>query len=478
MAKKKNQNISISFVDSQSSEDVTGSCVYIKTPNHNILLDCGLHQTNDKYEDFLVNNRKTKEFKPKDIDLVFIMHIHGDHCLLLPKLFKYGCEAGVVIPELSKNVYEKMLVDCAGINERDILVINNQHNKNYEPLYDLSHVQKTLEHTMEFPVNEKIYIDDEISFKFVPSGHLLGGCQIVLYVTINNVTKTIGYTSDIGSNKIDNYFVGKFEEITDFCNVFITETTYGDKPELKIGQKERNNDLDKIKSIIDTQVKDLHGRVVIPSFAQSRIQQLALMIYELYKDLEWQPKVYIDSPLAISIFKEYKDLLSGEESDIYNKMLEWDNLVFVKESEDSKMLVESKEPCVILSTSGMCNIGRIRHHLKSAVSNPNATLLFVGFSTEGTLASILKDKNTKSITIDTKEYPCRCSVYNLKSMSGHAMFDQLLSYSSSVRAEKIILHHGSKKAKETFAKELKKELEKKCSTARVIVSNSSLKFTL
>ena len=127
--KKNNNNITVSFVDSPSANDVTGSCIYVKTPNHNILLECGLHQTNDKYQDYLVNNRKTKEFKPRDIDLIFVLHNHGDHSLLVPKLFKNGCEAGVVMPELNKSVYEKMLIDSAHISERDIFVINEQHNK-------------------------------------------------------------------------------------------------------------------------------------------------------------------------------------------------------------------------------------------------------------------------------------------------------------------------------------------------------------
>ena len=118
-----------------------------------------------------------------------------------------------------------------------------------------------------------------------------------MYITVDGHTKTIGYTGDIGNREINNHFVGKFEPITQYCDVLIGESTYGDRPDLKTGKKERKNDLDKLKSIIDMQIKEMKGRVLIPSFAQSRVQQLALMIYQLYKDEEWQPKVYIDSPL-------------------------------------------------------------------------------------------------------------------------------------------------------------------------------------
>ena len=370
-----------------------------------------------------------------------------------------------------------MATDSAFISERDILVINSQHNKKYEPLYSIDDVNTMLEHTIEKPIGEKVYIDDELSFEFIPSGHLLYGCQIILYITVDNVTKVIGYTGDIGNPKVENHFVGKLEQIKN-VDLLIGETTYGDRPDLKTGNKERKNDLNKLKSIIDTQVHEMNGRVLIPSFAQSRIQQLALMIYELYKNSDWKPKVYIDSPLAIQIFKDYEEVLDGKDKKLFDELLKWDNLIFVKESEESKSLVSSSEPCVILSTAGMCQVGRVRHHLKSIIPNPNATVLFVGFSTPGSLASLLKDNKVQSVTIDTKEYKCRCASYSLKSMSGHADFSSLLQYYSSVNCNKIVLHHASKEAKETFAKELKKELEKKCKSTRVVIANSSLKFGL
>ena len=186
----------------------------------------------------------------------------------------------------------------------------------------------------------------------------------------------------------------------------------------------------------------------------------------------------MDSPLSIRIFKEYSSVLEGEDLEIFNEMLEWKNLQFVQESEDSKALVASKEPCVILSTAGMCNVGRVRHHLKALVGNPNATILFVGYSTPGTLASLLKDPKRDTITIDTKEYPIRCASYLLKSLSGHAPYWQLVDYYSSINCSKIILHHGSPKAKQGLKNGLEKELSKKCNTARVVIANSSLKFNL
>jgi Cft2 family RNA processing exonuclease len=122
---------------------------------NNILLDCGMHQSNDRYKDFLTNNRRPKEYKPQDVDLVFISHPHLDHVGLLPLLFKRGCECGVVVAEKNKNIMNLMLSDCANINERDILVINSQNNKSYDALYSQKDVDRTLQHIKEFPTNEK-----------------------------------------------------------------------------------------------------------------------------------------------------------------------------------------------------------------------------------------------------------------------------------------------------------------------------------
>lgn len=480
MAKKKikDDGVFVSFVDELASEQVTGSLLYISTGTHNIIVEAGLGQTNDRKSDFIDNNRKFKEFKPKDIDIVYTIHNHADHILGIPRLFRDGCEAAVITPNNSKVIQKLMYEDCVKINEKDVEILNNQYGTKYKPLYSMEDVQNTLEHTLEYPIGEKIYIDNTLSFKYIPSGHLLSGCQLILYITNNNVKKSILITSDIGSDKVKNRYVGSLEYCTDFVDLAICESTYGNRPELKIRKKERKNDYDKLQTIIDTQVHDLKSKVVIPVFAQSRSQVIVTMIYELYKDKEWQPKVYVDSPLAIKIFKAYAEILDGEDKEIFDKLMEWENLIFVKESEDSMALAESDEPCVILSTNGFCTTGRILYHLKKVIPNPNATILFCGYASPSSLGGILRDPKRKTVTIEKQELECRCSVYCLKSLSGHAMFETLLSYFSSIPTSRIILHHGDKEQKETLAKELKKELEKQCKTTRVVCANSSLKFNL
>ena len=424
-----------------------------------------------------MNNRKYREFKAKELDYIFITHTHADHCLLLPKLYKEGCNAQIIISDGSGQIYKDMAEDCAEINERDVLFINSQHNKNYMPLYDLSDVEKSVNYMTEFSVNRKIKLDDSLSFELIPAGHLLGSCQVLLYLTYNNLTKTILVTGDIGNKVVKNRFVGEYQQVSK-ADIVIAESTYGDKPDIKTGKKERKNDLEKFKSIIERQIHEMKGRVIIPSFSQSRMQQLALMVYQMYKDSEWKPKVYIDSPLSIRIFNDYEACLEGQDKDDLDELINSGMFTFVKEPEKSKALVASNEPFLVLSSSGMCQVGRIRHHLKKCVSDPNDTILFVGYSTDGSLASLLKDNKCKSITIDQKVYPCRCSSYSLKSMSGHAPFNQLVENYSNINCQKLILHHGSKLAKETLKEALDKEYMRNCKTTRVIIANSSLKFSV
>ena len=201
------------------------------------------------------------------------------------------------------------------------------------------------------------------------------------------------------------------------------------------------------------------------------------MIYSLYKDdTTFTNHVYVDSPLAIDLLYLLRENLHDKELQEFDKMLEWKNLVLCSKPDDSKALVDSNESCVILSTSGMMTNGRIRHHFKKIVSDPNATILFCGYSTEGSLASMLKDTKRETIDIDGKTYTIKCASYSLKSMSGHAMYETLVDYYSNINCNKIILHHGSSEAKESLAKGLKDILSDKCQSTKVICANNSLKI--
>jgi metallo-beta-lactamase family protein len=474
---KKKENVIISFVDSMSAENVTGSCVYVKTPNHNILIDCGMHQTNSKLKDFMVNRRKYKGFKPKDIDIVFVRENHADHTCLLPKLIKQGAKPTIIVPQNMSKLLEIILMDSANINERDTELINHQNDTNYEPIYTVSDVVQTMQYVQESNINEKIYIDDELSYKLIPNAHLFSSASLMLYITVNNVTKTLFYTGDIGNTLPNlNAFVGRFIHV-EKANCVITEATYGDRPNIHITYKERENDLKKIDTIIDHTIHDMHGKVLIPTFAQSRSQQIVYYLYKMYKNKNIDFNIYVDSPLSFQIFQQYALLLDKEKKE-FNEMMQWEHLKFTVGAEESKQLCESQTPAVIIASSGFMTHGRARHHAKALITNPINSLIFMGYSSEDSLASQIKNKRIKSVEIDQKMYKVNCGVYNLKSFSGHIMCDQLLNYIGNITTEKVIIHHASKEAKENFAHLLKQYYENNLKTTKVICSNSSLKTRL
>ena len=146
------------------------------------MIDAGLHQSNSKYDDFLVNKRRFKEFKPKDIDYIFVDHSHQDHLGIIPRLYKEGCSAKIIVAENNKQIMYRMLQDSAFIIDRDVELINNQHGKNYEPLYTIDDVETSIRHMSEYPVMEKVVVDETLAFKLIPNGHLPGSVQVLLYL--------------------------------------------------------------------------------------------------------------------------------------------------------------------------------------------------------------------------------------------------------------------------------------------------------
>ena len=477
MAKKKGEGIKISFADSMSAKDVTGSCTYIETPNHKILVDCGLYQSDNLIDDFKINKRHFKAFKPKELDVVFVTHEHLDHLGLIPRLYMEGYGGSIIMAKNNFEVSIPMLRDSAYITERDTTLINKQRGTSYKPLYTVEDANIATAHIMEYPYREKIKIDDELSFELFDAGHLLGSAQIKLYITVNNITRTILFTGDIGNDHVDNRFVGQLDRVEN-ADLVIAESTYGDRTTLKTTTKERNNDLEKLETIIENVVINSHGRVLIPVFAQCRSQQLLLMIYKLFKDKPNAPEFYLDSPLSVDITKVYEHILNEEDKKDLRDAISWEHIHLVEDVEESMILVSERRTGVYLSSSGFMNAGRVRKYLKNIINDVNACILFCGYSSPNSLAGIIKNPKTKSITIDQKNYKVRCSIYSLKSLSGHAPYDQLIDYYSNINCNKIILNHGSDSAKTVLAENLKKEFERKCKSTRVIVSNNSLKLSL
>lgn len=473
--KQKNKSIQISFIDEYASENVTGSMVYIKTPNHKLLLDAGFVQSNDIETDYKRNTRSMKKFKIKEIDYLFLTHTHGDHIFLAPYLYKQGCTAKTMIPKDSINILKIMLENCAGINEQDARYLTKRNKKRFNPIFDNDDIEYFLKYVEEYPIGYMIKIDEELSFKWIPSGHLLKGCQLELYITIGNHTKKILYTSDLGNPKLRQCFTESFEPI-EKANYVIAESTYGDKSDLKIRKKERELEMKYLKELILSQVVDKQGKLLIPSFSQSRTQSISYLIYEIFKNQDIKFDIYIDSPLSIKLFDAMKDILTDGELLKLKELLKWKHLKFISSIEESFALMKSQKPCIIISSSGMCNHGRVKEHLKYILPNFNASILFIGYAGEGTTAD--KIQKNKIVEIDKQSYEINCNVYTLKTMSSHMPFKELVEYYSSIHCEKIFLHHGSKIAKKTLKETLEKKFIEDCKTTAVVAVNHDTIFEI
>jgi metallo-beta-lactamase family protein len=467
---KKKSSIEISFVNEPAAEVVTGSMVHIKTEQHNILLDAGFYQSADIVEDYRINNRTLKSLKMKDIDYIILSHNHGDHIFYTPVLFKRNCKAKVLVPAQSSAIMKAMLEDCAHINEKDAAYLSIREGREYFPLYTNGDVGHFMNFVHECPTHTKIQLDDELAVEFIPSGHLLKGCQIVLHIKVGGQIKKILYTGDLGNKYLRQPFTEKFEPVNK-ANIVIAESTYSASKDLRVTQKERDMDMHKITRLVEEQVIRDKGRLLIPVFAQARAETVLYLLYRLYGNKpDFKTKIYIDSPLACKIFKIYPSLLDGRDKEIFNRMIKWENVRFITEAKDSIDLVASDEPCVILSSSGMCTNGRVKYHLKSLIGNPNATILFTGYSTEGSLAYHLKNGDS-SVVICGEEYVVRCKVECLQSLSSHIPYFAMLEYYSNIHCNKLILHHGNMDGKKQLKADLDDLFAQKYLTTKVIVAD-------
>lgn len=475
MAKSKSK-IQINFIG-ESANDVTGSCVHIQTPNRQILLECGSFQScGSTLENYKVNN-KHFDFKPKEVDYVFLMHNHVDHIGLTPKLYKNGSKAQILAPSGTKPIAEILLRDSARILETDALELSEKFKRDYAPIYTEGDVDKCLNYYTEYPIDEMIQLDEYIKFRFVPSGHILNSAQLELWITEGNVTKKIGYTSDLGNVHIKKYYTNKFKAIKK-CDVLIGETTYA-REERIANQKMRNKDLEKLETAIRQTCIENEARVLIPVFANDRCQNILTHIFSIFgNDESFKVPILIDSPMATRICKTYSELLDGEELSKWREVLAWQNICFVDTAIESKGWRDSNQPVVVLASSGMMVRGRSTAWAHSMLPHAHDRIIFCGFAAQDSLAAIIKEGQQKSITISGHRVKNRCQVTDLHSFSSHMQRDSLLKTYGSTECEKIVLIHGEMDGKILFAKDLQEEISKNNNTSKVIVANKGYKLSL
>ena len=478
---KKKKEVTLEVIGGNST-GVTGSCTKIDFFGRTILFELGMVQDHStilgNYKD---NCAIFNKMKTKKVEMVIIGHCHCDHIGLIPMLFARGnTDVKIIVPKDSKCILKEMWSDTAYINERDAESLNRKGDKSYTPLYTQREVDMALKNVEEIEIGNIVNIDENISIRYTPSGHILRSCQTELYINGGARTRKILFTSDLGNSLISDrkIFVEKLKPVTS-CNICIGESTYG-RRRGSITKKDVDLDRQKIKSIIEQYCVDSHHRVLFPSFALDRMPFILWELYQIFgKDESFNVPVLIDSPLANRLLDCYSSILCGESKEKFDEMISWKNIKRIITPEDSKAAITDKGAKIICASSGMLSCGRSVKWVQSILPNENDCIAFIGYANESTLAGKIKHSETKkTININGKPCKCKCNLVDLHSFSSHMQHSDLINYYKGLNCEKIYLCHGDEQARLELKEDLEKALADCCKSTRVIIVNKGTKISL
>ena len=450
-----------------ATKTVTGSNYLVEAAGKKFLVDCGMWQGKAELEE---ENFQEFDFNPEEIDFMLLTHAHIDHSGRIPKLYNEGFKNKIYAHKATCDLCALMLPDSGHIQEMENEWKNRKRMRKgeepREPLYTAEQAARCLEIFEPVKYDEIIEITPEIHVRFNDAGHMLGSSIIELWVDEDGKrTKTV-FSGDIGNN--DNPLLQEPTMIED-ADYLVMESTYGSRLHI------RNDEKAELFLDIVSETLDNQGTVVIPSFAVGRTQEI---LYELNKiketknDEEFIRKyetlmkapVYVDSPLAISateVFKENTDLFDDDiKQEILrgDNPLEFPNLKFTRTAEESKALNEDPTPSIIISASGMCEVGRIKHHLKHNLWNPKSTILFVGYQAPGTLGYSIVN-GAKKVKIFGEEIAVNARIEYIEGYSGHADQEGLMNFVYSFRnkPQKIFLVHGEEESQEVLEQKIEND---------------------
>lgn len=450
-----------------AATSVTGSCHLITTEKHKILLDCGQFQGGKAMEEM---NSEEFPFDPAEIEYLILSHAHVDHCGRIPLLVKRGFKGKIYCTDATADLLTVMLKDSAYIHEKDTEWKNRKAERAGKPLTEPLYTVRDAEDALKFvtPVlyDQLVELNDEMRVVFNDAGHILGSAIVELWVEEGGDVSKVVFSGDLG---VMDRPILRDPTIIKKADYVIMETTYGNR----LHEKNATS----IEQLIDIVLKTTRrgGTVVIPSFAVGRTQELIYQFNRFYEDNSQYKEeldqlfVYVDSPMATTateVFKKNAQVFD-EETKAYimkgDNPLDFKNLKFTRSSDESRMLNFDTSPKIIISASGMCEAGRIKHHLKHNLWNPKSSIVFVGYQAEGTLGRLIVE-GAKDVMVLGEEVHVNAEIYNLEGFSGHADQDGLLTWLSGfqVRPHNIFLVHGEAQSKRDFAALVKKELGYDC----------------
>lgn len=436
---------------------VTGSCHLLYTERHRVLLDCGQFQGNKEMDAL---NYEPFPFDPTAVEAVILSHAHIDHCGRIPLLVKRGFKGDIYCTDATADLLRVMLLDSAYIHEKDAEWQSKKNARTgkppVEPLYTVDDAERSLKLVKPILYDQLVEINDEMKIVFNDAGHILGSAITEIWVTENEQTSKIVFSGDLGVN---NRPILRDPKKIKKADYLIMESTYGNRL-----HPENSTSIDRLIHIIKDTVKR-GGSVIIPAFAVGRTQEL---IYELnmfyehhpeYKELLDDLYVYIDSPMATTateVFRKNAQVFDEETKQLIlsgDNPLDFKNLIFTRSTAESQALNMNREPKIIISASGMCEAGRIRHHLKHNLWDSRNSIVFVGYQAEGTLGRALID-GAKEVKLFGETIMVAAEIHNLEGFSGHADQNGLLDWLGGFQKipKQIFLVHGEEQSKIDFAK--------------------------
>ncbi len=428
---------------------VTGSCYLLETSTHRILLECGMFQGTKETEK---QNEADFPFDPARIDAVVLSHAHLDHCGRLPKLVKDGFKGTVFLTEASFPLLELMLNDAVHLQLRDTEWENKRREragkKLLEPLYELEDVEALLKLRKPIAYSEEKEILAGITVSFHEAGHILGSSIVRLRIKDHEEVKTLVFSGDLGN---PNSPLLRDPTVLTEADVLLLESTYGDRD-----HKPLENTLDELRETL-AEAAESGGNVIIPAFAVGRTQDLIYWLGKIQRQGGVpQQQIYLDSPMAINASEIYADNthLFNIDDPEFTKIAPqgwqaWLNgLVYSQTPEESMAVNRIAGGAIIIAGSGMCNGGRIRHHLKYNLWRHNAHIIIPGFQAEGTLGRTIVDGKKKYLKILGSEINVAAKIHTLGALSAHADQSQLLKWASHFKEPKprLYLIHGEKSA--------------------------------
>ncbi|MBI4683703.1 MAG: MBL fold metallo-hydrolase [Nitrospirae bacterium] len=434
---------------------VTGSCFYLEINQLKILVECGMHQGNGNHE---ANNGEF-EFKSKDIDYIFITHAHLDHSGMLPKVIKEGFRGKIITTSATKDLLQPMLYDSAHIQQNDAEWLTKKALRSgkpsVQPLYTVEDVNDVIPLFEVKQYDELFHLGNGIKYRFLDAGHILGSATLELWFQDSEREKKIVFSGDIGKKGSP---IIKDPFIPQDADFIVIESTYGNRL-----HKSSKDSIDELVEAIKKTFKK-GGNVYIPSFAVGRTQDLLYILNSLVReDRLYRINVYLDSPLAEEVTKVYlahpecfddeaRRFFSTENTDRSVK------LHFVRSVEESMALNKIRSGIVVIAGSGMCDGGRIKHHLKHNLWRPECSVIFVGFQAKGTLGRRIVD-GAKVVHILGEDIAVKSSVYTINGFSAHADKDGLIEWLSNFKGTpEVFIVHGEETVAVSFSELVKGKL--------------------